>query len=89
LAKNSIDLRIITENLMFGGIKNHQEFEELIKGHWEYRKGKTVDDVTEAIEKGLKMGHGKAEREVECATMYLETVFKKVKVVKVILKEDD
>jgi len=23
---------------MFGHIKNHQEFEELIKGQWEYRK---------------------------------------------------
>ena len=86
--KNSIGLRIIAENLMFGGIKNHQELLEMIKCHWEFRKGKTVEDVTEAIQKGLKMGHGKTEREIECIAMYLESVFKKVRVVKGATKDD-
>ena len=49
--KNRIELRIIAENLMFGAIKNHQELEEKIKGQWEFRKDKTVDDVTETIKK--------------------------------------
>ena len=79
MANNSIGLRIIAENLMFGGIKNNQELEEMVKGQWEFRKGKAVDDITIAIQKGLKMGHGKTEREIECVAMYLETVFKKVR----------
>lgn len=82
MSKNSIELRIITENLMFGIIKNHQELMDKIEGRWEFRKDKTVEDVTEAIKKGVKMGHGKTEREIECSAMYLESVFKKVKVVK-------
>lgn len=80
--KNNIEIRIIAENLMFGGIKNHQELEEKIKDHWELRKGKTVDDIQLAIQKGLKMGCGKTEREIECIAMYLESVFKKIKIKK-------
>ncbi|KKR26637.1 MAG: hypothetical protein UT55_C0004G0001, partial [Candidatus Peregrinibacteria bacterium GW2011_GWE2_39_6] len=35
-----------------------------------------------AVQKGLKLGKGKSEREIECVAMYLESVLKKVKVVK-------
>ena len=80
--QNRIDLRIIAENLMFGSIKNHQDLLEKIKCQWEFRKDKTVDDITIAVQKGLKMGHGHTEREIECVAMYLESVFKKVKVKK-------
>ena len=31
------------------------------------------------LKKGVKMGHGKMERELECVEMYLETVLKRVK----------
>ena len=82
MANKNIGIRIIAENLMFGAITNHQELMDNIKGQWEFRKGKTVDDVTIAIKKGLKMGHGKTEREIECVAMYLESVFKKVRVLK-------
>jgi len=82
LSKNSIELRIITKDLMFGAIKNHQELLDKIKGNWEFRKGKDVDDVSIAIQKGLKMGRGHNDREIECVAMYLESVFKKVKVKK-------
>ena len=80
--KNNIGIKIITENLMFGGIKNHKELEEMVKGQWEFRKGKTIDDIHIAVKKGVKMGHGKTEREIDCVAMYLETVLKKVRVVR-------
>ena len=50
-----------------------------IKGQWEYRKGKTISDINLAVQKGLKLGRGKTEREIDCIAMYLETVLKKVK----------
>lgn len=65
---------------MFGSIKTGRELEQKIDGQWEYRKNKGFEDVNIAIQKGLKMGHGKTEREIECVAMYLETVLKKVKV---------
>jgi len=76
-----ITLIKVAERIMFSGVKTSEEFNELIKGQWEYRKGKTISDINLAVQKGSKMGRGKTEREIECIAMYLETVLKKVKVV--------
>ena len=74
----SITINKITEEIMFGSINGSRELEQRIDGQWEYRKNKGFEDVNIAIQKGLKMGHGKTEREIECISMYLETVLKKV-----------
>lgn len=68
----------LAEMLMFGKIKNKKQLEEKIKGHWEFRKGKDILDVNKAIEKGLKMGMGKTEWEIEGVALYLKDVFKSV-----------
>ena len=75
----NLTLNQLTEQIMFGLITTGRELEEKIKNQWEYRSNKGFEDVNVAIQKGLKMGHGKTEREIECVEMYLESVFKKVK----------
>jgi len=79
----SITLKNIAEHIILGNAKTSEEFNEKIKDQWEYRSNKTISDVNLAVQKGLKLGKGKAEREIECIAMYLESVLKKVKVVKV------
>jgi len=83
----SITLKNIVEHIMLGNAKTSEEFNDKIKGHWEYRSNKSISDVNLAVQKGLKLGKGKAEREIECIAMYLESILKKVKVVKVSKKE--
>jgi len=78
----SITLKNIAEHIMLGNAKTSEEFNDKIKGQWGYRSNKSISDVNLAVEKGLKLGKGKAEREIECIAMYLESVLKKVKVVK-------
>jgi len=79
MSKNSIGIRIIAEDIMFGGINNSRDLENKIQGQWEYKSNKGFEDVNIAIQKGLKLGKGKPDREIECIAMYLESVFKKVK----------
>jgi len=84
----SITLKNIAEHIMLGNAKTSDEFNDKIKGHWEYRSNKNISDVNLAVQKGLKLGKGKAEREIDCIAMYLESVLKKVKVSKKV-KEGD
>lgn len=70
-------LETLAEMIMFGGIKNREQLEERIKGHWQYRKNKSFEDVNKAIKKGLKFGMGKTEREISGVELYLKDVFKK------------
>ena len=84
----SITLKNIAEHIMLGNAKTSEEFNDKIKGQWEYRSNKNISDVNLAVQKGLKLGKGKAEREIDCIAMYLESVLKKVKVSKKV-KEGD
>ena len=45
--------------------------------HWEYRKGKTFEDIKQAVRKGQKAGRGKFEFEVSMIEVYLREVVKK------------
>jgi hypothetical protein len=45
----------------------------------QYRKNKGFEDINKAIKKGLKLGMGKTEREIDCVELYLKDVFKKVR----------
>ena len=76
----SITLIKVAEHIIFGSTRTSEEFNEMIKGQWEFRKGKTISDINGAVQKGLKLGRGKTEREIDCIAMYLETVLKKVKI---------
>lgn len=49
---------------------------------WEFRKGKTVGDIHNALSKALKNGRQKFEYEVDMLTVYYEGIFKKRKVIK-------
>lgn len=69
----------LAEQIMFGIIRTRTELEYRIDGVWEYRKGMGFEDVKHALRKGMKMGQGKVEREVELVALYLKDVFKKVR----------
>jgi hypothetical protein len=43
----------------------------------EFRKGKTVKDINNAIRKGIKNGMSKTEIELDMIALYLQYVFKK------------
>lgn len=66
-------LKDIAEGIMFGG----KVTEDRILKYWEYRKGKTIEDLKKAIQKGVKAGNYKVEREVEWIEVYLKDVLKK------------
>lgn len=70
-------LETLAEQILFGVIKNKEQLEERIIGHWQYRKNKNFEDVNKAIKKGLKLGMGKTEREISGVELYLKDVFKK------------
>lgn len=53
--------------------------EERLRGQWEYKKNKDFADIETALEKGIKMGRGKKDREIECIEMYLEMVLQRGK----------
>lgn len=72
-------LEQLAEALMFGGIKNKEQLETRIAGHWQYRKNKDFDDVNKAMRMGLKLGAGKTENEIDGIELYLRDVFKKVR----------
>lgn len=74
-----LELEDLAGFLLFSSIKNKQQLDEKINGQWMYRKNKDIRDVNKAIEKGLKLGSGKTERELECVALYLKDVFKKDK----------
>ena len=74
-----ITLTDLAEELLFGVIKNGDDLEKRIAGQWEFRKNKGLADVNQAIKKGLKLGCGKTEREIDCVALYLKDVFKKVR----------
>lgn len=65
-------LKTIAENIMFSGIKESDILQD-----WEYRKGKTLEDVKHAIKKGLTNGRGRTEWELEFIELYLADVLKK------------
>lgn len=48
----------------------------------EYRKGKTIDDLRRACEKGIRAGNAKCEFELSMVELYLKSVLKPVKVKK-------
>lgn len=79
-----LTLKPVAESLLNGVIKNHLDLVEKIKGQWEYKENKGFSDVNIAVEKGVKMGHGKMERELECVEMYLETILQRVKIKKTV-----
>ena len=74
-----LTLKTVAEYIRIGLIKNRFEFEERVKGQWEYKKNKGFMDIKIALEKGIKMGRGKKEREIECIEMYLEMVLQRGK----------
>lgn len=69
----------LATDLLFGKLKTSNDLEERIEGQWQYRKGKDIEDVKSAIKKGLKLGSGKTEREIDGVALYLNDVFKKVR----------
>lgn len=73
------DLESLAEHIMFGFIRTRAELELQIDGIFEYRKGKSFEDVKDALRKGFKAGSGKIEHEIEWVTLYLKDVFKKAK----------
>jgi hypothetical protein len=75
----NLDLNDLAEQLMFGMISNGDQLNRMIDGQWEFRKDKGVDDVNSAIRKGLKLGAGKTENEIDGVALYLKDAFKKVK----------
>ena len=50
----SITLKNISEHIMLDNAKTSEEFNDKIKGQWEYRKGKTISDINLAVQEGLK-----------------------------------
>lgn len=74
-----MDLTNIAESLLFGNIRTSKELDNVIEFQWQYRKNKNFTDVKKAIDKGLKMGRGKTEHEIDWVALYLNDVFKTVK----------
>lgn len=74
-----LDLEDLAELCAFGMIKTREDLEKRLEGQWEYRKGKSFEDVNKAIKKGIKLGMGKTEREISGIALYLKDVFKKVR----------
>ena len=74
-----MDLKYLTELIIFGQIKTKEELLDRIKGKWEFRKNKDISDLNKAVSKGRNAGLGKTEREIEWISLYLSYVFKKVK----------
>ena len=50
----SITLKNISEHIMLDNAKTSEEFNDKIKGQWEYRSNKSISDVNLAVQKGLK-----------------------------------
>lgn len=73
------ELKDIAEYVMFGVVKTEKDLQDKIEGQWEYRKGKSIVDINTAVKKGIKLGMGKTEDEIDCVAMYLGYVFKKVR----------
>lgn len=46
---------------------------------FEYRKGKTFEDIRKALQKGLRAGHARTELEISMVEVYLAGVLKKVR----------
>ncbi|MDA1675130.1 hypothetical protein [Bacillus cereus group sp. TH152-1LC] len=74
-----VSLKDVAELLCFGGVKTEKELLQRIDGQWEYRKNKTVEDVKKAMSKGIKIGMGKTENEIDGIALYLKDVFKEVR----------
>jgi hypothetical protein len=50
---------------------------------WELRKGKVTEDINKAVRRGIKMGNGKFEYQVDFISVYLKDVLKKKRPTKV------
>lgn len=74
-----ISLKDVAEILCFGVVKTEKELLQRIDGQWEYRKNKTLEDVKKAMSKGIKIGMGKTEHEIDGIALYLKDVFKEVR----------
>lgn len=77
--RGKMDLEQLAESILFGNIRTIKELDKAIECNWQYRKNKTFEDVKKSIEKGLRQGMGKTEREIEWVALYLKDVFKEVK----------
>lgn len=75
-------LKDLAELIFFGMITNKKDLEKRIEGHWFYRKNKSFEDVNKVIKKGIKVGRGKTEMEIDYAELYLKDVFKKDRSIK-------
>lgn len=65
------DYEMLGAHIMLRGIKENELLEK-----WDYRKGKTFQDVRVAVGKGKKKGLGKFEREAMEIGFALERVLK-------------
>ena len=77
--KANVTLEDIGASIFFGKIKTGDQLRKVIDGQWEFRKGKDISDLNKAVRKGVRLGKGKTERELDCITLYLKDVFKKVR----------
>lgn len=74
-----LDLEDVGAMIYFGKIKTGDQLRKVIAGQWEFRKDKNIDDINKALMKGVRMGKGKSERELDCIALYLKDVLKKVR----------
>lgn len=79
MEKRVLELKEMAERILL----NHAN-QDTFHG-WEFRKGKTTEDINKAVKKGLspKNSFGKFEFEVNMVAVYLKDVLKKKRVKKV------
>jgi hypothetical protein len=70
-----ITIEDIANHLMTAGIQG--QFAKQMWAQWEYRKGKTIEDLKEARRKAAKAGMHKLEFEINMARAYVKDVLKK------------
>lgn len=64
----------LAETIIFAGVKDLSV--ELTKLDLEFRKDKTIEDVRNAVKKGVRAGAGKTEHEISMSELYLCSVLK-------------
>ncbi len=69
----------LAEMIMFGGIKTKAELEKYIEGKFEFKNGKGIKDINDAMRKALTgKSSGKTEWELQAFADGLIKVFKKL-----------
>lgn len=66
-------LDVLAMNLLFEGDM------KMAENGYEYRKGKSVEDVARARQKASKFGRGKLETEISLMAAYLSSIVKRVR----------